>query len=80
MSQSRRHSALEAAVNVAVGYLLALATQILVFPLFDIHITFSSNLGISVVFTVLSLVRGYALRRAFNWWHTRSTGRSKATA
>jgi hypothetical protein len=34
----------------------------------------ADGFGITVAFTVLSLVRGYALRRVFNWLHiTRST-------
>ena len=32
MRQTRRHSALEAIVNTAVGYLLAVLTQMAVFP------------------------------------------------
>jgi hypothetical protein len=39
VKQIRAMSALEALANVAVGYLLALATQILAFPLFGIAIT-----------------------------------------
>lgn len=64
--QSRFHSVLEAVANTAVGYLVALASQLAVFPMFDIHIPFSSNLAIGAWFTVISLVRGYVLRRWFN--------------
>jgi hypothetical protein len=53
-------------VNVAVGWGVALISQLVVFPLFDIHIPFSSNLAISAWFTLISLVRSYVLRRWFN--------------
>lgn len=72
MSQSRIHSAIEACANVAVGYGVALLSQLAVFPLFDIHIPFSSNLAIGAWFTVISLVRSYVIRRWFNGLKFRS--------
>lgn len=66
MSQSRRMSLAEAFVNVAVGYLVALAAQLAVFPLFGVRIALSDNLLIGAVFTVVSILRSYALRRLFN--------------
>jgi hypothetical protein len=64
--QSRTQSAIEAAANVAVGYLVALLSQLAVFPAFGIHVPFSTNLWIGAWFTVISLVRSYILRRWFN--------------
>lgn len=69
--QSRAHSAAEAVVNVAVGYIVAVGTQALIFPMFGIHIRLVDNLAIGAAFTVISLVRSYLLRRAFNLWHVR---------
>lgn len=68
MSQSRAHSALEAVANVAVGYGVAVATQAAVFPLFGLHASAGQHLAIGAIFTVVSLVRSYALRRLFNRW------------
>jgi hypothetical protein len=65
MSQSRRMSLFEAVTNVTVGYVLAVATQIVVFPWFGLHASFGDNMGIGAVFTCISLIRGYALRRLF---------------
>ena len=65
MTQSRRMSLVEAATNVIVGYWLAVLTQILVFPWFDLPISLGENLALSGIFTAISLVRGYALRRLF---------------
>lgn len=64
--QTRIQSAIESVANVVVGYLVALASQLLVFPMFGIHVPFSSNLAIGAWFTVISLVRSYVLRRWFN--------------
>ena len=65
MTQSRRMSLAEAATNVIVGYALAVGMQIVVFPVFGIHIALSDQLAIGLAFTAISLVRGYVLRRLF---------------
>ncbi len=65
MRQSRRMSLVEAIANVAVGYGIAVATQALVFPLFGLHASLSDNLLIGGVFTIVSVVRSFALRRLF---------------
>ena len=67
MSQSRRLSLLEAVTNVAVGYVLAVATQIVVFPAFGLQASLGDNLAIGAVFTGISLIRSYALRRLFEF-------------
>ena len=68
MSQKRCFSALESVINVIAGYGVALASQILVFPLFGIHASLSDNIQIGAWFTVISLCRSYILRRLFNQW------------
>lgn len=70
MSQSRAHSALETAANISIGYVLAIAAQCIVFPWFGIYEPLSKQMGIGLAFTGISLVRSYALRRAFNAWRT----------
>ena len=65
MRQSRWMSLLEAVTNVLVGYGVAVATQWVVFPLFGLHATLQENLVIGLVFTVVSLIRSYLLRRVF---------------
>lgn len=67
--QSRRQSMIETAVSVAIGYVVALLSQIAIFPLFGIHATLSDNMLIGAWFTVISVIRGYAVRRFFNWMH-----------
>jgi hypothetical protein len=60
--QSRRLSLIEAITNVVVGYALAVATQMVVFPWFDLNPSLGENLALGLVFTAISLIRGYALR------------------
>jgi hypothetical protein len=63
--QSRLMSLVEAVANVVFGYVVAVASQLLVFPLFGLEATLRQSLGIGAIFTLVSLVRGYLLRRAF---------------
>lgn len=69
--QSRRASLAEAVANTIVGYLVAVATQMVVFPLFGVAVNVAAHLGIGVAFTAVSLVRSYLLRRAFEWLRTK---------
>lgn len=67
--QTKIHSFIESLSNIVFGYAVALTSQILIFPLFDIHIPISDNLKIGACFTVISIVRSYLIRR----WFTRRT-------
>lgn len=64
--QSKRMSMVETCTNVAIGYFVALASQLAIFPMFGIHISLIDNLAIGAWFTVISIVRGYIVRRVFN--------------
>jgi hypothetical protein len=64
-AQSRRMSLIEAIANVAVGYAVAVLTQIIVFPLFGLQVSLVDNLAIGVAFTAISLARSFVLRRVF---------------
>ena len=66
MTQSRTMSAIEAIVNVAVGYGVAVGTQAAIFPLFGLSATLRQNMAMGAVFTIVSLARSYLLRRVFN--------------
>jgi len=63
--QSKWHSVIESLTNVAVGYGVALASQLLIFPFYDIDISLQDNIAIGVWFTLISLVRSYVIRRYF---------------
>jgi hypothetical protein len=77
MEQSRLGSLIEATFNTAIGFGVALLSQIVVFPLFDIHVPLSTNLGIGAWFTVISVVRSYVIRR---WFNARLHGAASALA
>ena len=65
MTQGRMTSALEALANLVVGWIVALATQLLVFPVMGLSVTVAQHLGIGAAFTAVSFLRSYCLRRLF---------------
>lgn len=65
IKQTRKASLAEAVMNVAIGYGVALLSQIIVFPWFGIRIGLAENIAIGLIFTVISIVRSFALRRFF---------------
>ena len=69
MAQSRLGSVVESVVNVLVGYGVAVGAQIAIFPLFGVNLPVSDNMLIGLLFTAVSLVLSYALRRLFNRLH-----------
>lgn len=64
--QTKKMSLIETTVSVAIGYIVALLSQIIIFPLFNINVTIGENLLIGLFFTFTSIVRGYFVRRLFN--------------
>ena len=72
MKQSRAMSLVESIANVVVGYGVAVATQILIFPVFGLHMTLAQNLKMGAIFTIISIGRAIALRRVFEAIRMRS--------
>ena len=66
MRQSKRMSLLESIVGTVIGLLVALLTQMTVFPMYNIEVTLIENFEIGLIFTVVSLMRSYIVRRVFN--------------
>jgi hypothetical protein len=58
-------SLVEAITNVIVGYGVAVLTQILIFPVFGLQTTLGENLAMGGIFTIVSLLRSFTLRRLF---------------
>lgn len=65
-SQTRKHSFFESMSNVLIGYGVAIVSQIVIFPMYGIHIPIQTNLAIGGWFTIISIIRSYVLRRWFN--------------
>ena len=72
MMQSRAMSFFEAIANVAIGYAVAVGTQMLVFPMFGLHTSLGQNLKLGAAFTLISILRSFALRRLFETLRVRN--------
>jgi hypothetical protein len=64
--QTKVDSLKESAANVAIGYSIAIVSQLVIFPIVGVNATFSQNIKIGFYFTVVSLIRSFLIRRFFN--------------
>lgn len=67
MTQSRTDSLMEALTNVVIGLVISTIANHIILPMtLGVTPTLGQNVVIGVAFTIISLVRSYALRRLFN--------------
>jgi len=64
--QTKKLSLIESVINTAAGFILSLLLQLFIYPIMNIPVTFSQNIIITIAFTILSIIRGYIIRRVFN--------------
>lgn len=65
--QTRKGSFAEAWTNIAIGFSINYAANLLILPLFGFHsLTAGKNFIIGCIYTAISLARSYCLRRWFN--------------
>ncbi len=73
--QSRRGSAGETAGSTAVGLAVSYGLATVVLPAYGMTASPWEFGQLAVIFTVASLVRGYAMRRLAVWWASRKRRR-----
>lgn len=66
MGQTRLGSWLEAWANIVIGFAINWCANMIVLPMFGFHIKPLAAFHMGLVFTAISLVRSYYLRRLFN--------------
>lgn len=66
MNQSRLSSLYEAIANIVIGFAINFAANLVILPMVGFHITLGQNFYIGLLYTGVSLVRSYAIRRWFN--------------
>lgn len=64
--QSKLSSLIESLFNILLGYGVALASQLIIFPHYGVHLALHENMAIGGWFTLISLARSYIIRRWFN--------------
>ena len=89
--QSKRHSIVESLTNTFVGLFLSLGISQLFWEFeipiqryiwagFEWHINTASNIYVTIVLTIVSILRGYVLRRWFNKKIVRQYRTAKSTS
>lgn len=71
MTQSRAASLVETCTSIGIGFGVSLGINAIVLPAYGHHVTLGDNLEMTAIFTVASIARSYAIRRAFNRWGRR---------
>jgi hypothetical protein len=56
---------LESSIDVGSGFLLSILIQMTIFPLFDLHPTIFDSIGITIIYTVVSIIRSSLWRHYF---------------
>ena len=64
--QSKLESLTEAVINTFIGFVIAFISQLIIFPIVGIDVTLGQNFILTVLFTLVSIIRNYVIRRYFN--------------
>ena len=70
--QTKLISAIEAATNTGIGYLISVGIGQIVYPIFGYPITLQDNAALTAIFVAASMMRSYAFRRLFSRWLNKS--------
>ena len=66
MRQTKLGSFYEACINVLIGFSINYCANLLILTLFGFHITLSENIFMGLLYTVISVIRSYVVRRWFD--------------
>jgi len=66
MNQTKLGSLYEALINIVIGWVINFTANMTIFPLFGWEISVEQNIWLGTIYTVISLVRSYVIRRWFN--------------
>lgn len=64
--QTKRQSFIESLTSTTIGIIIGIVLNLTVLPIFGYPVSLSDSLWISVIFTAVSVIRSYAVRRIFN--------------
>lgn len=64
--QSKKQSLIESLTSTTIGIIIGIVLNLTILPIFGYPVSLSDSLWISVIFTVISIIRSYIIRRWFN--------------
>ena len=68
--QKKKHSLLESFINIGIGFGISFTANIIVLPFFGFNVHPVDAFNIGIIFTIISIIRSYCVRRLFNYLHT----------
>ncbi len=66
MRQTKRKSLIESIAQTLIGLFTSILIQFVLYPIIGIPVTIFQNIIITLVFFIVSIVRGYLVRRLFD--------------
>ena len=64
--QSKKQSFIESLTSTTIGIIIGIVLNLTILPIFGYPVSWSDSLWISVIFTIVSIIRSYVIRRFFN--------------
>ena len=64
--QTKKQSAIESLTSTTIGIIIGIILNLTILPIFGYPVSLSDSLWISLIFTAISVVRSYVVRRIFN--------------
>ena len=64
--QSKKQSLIESLTSTTIGIIIGIVLNLTVLPIFGYPVSVSDSLWISIIFTIVSIIRSYIIRRWFN--------------
>ena len=64
--QTKKWSMIESVTSTTIGIIIGIVLNLTILPIFGYPVSLSDSLWISVIFTVVSIIRSYIIRRWFN--------------
>lgn len=66
LMQSKKDSLIESLTSTTIGVIIGIVLNLTILPIFGYPVSLSDSLWISVIFTIVSIIRSYIIRRWFN--------------
>jgi hypothetical protein len=57
---------IEVSINICIGFWINYFANLLILPLFGLHVTLAENFLLGLAYTLVSVARSYVIRRWFD--------------
>ena len=66
LRQTKKGSLIEVGINVVIGFAINYVANLIILPMFGLHVSLSDNFLIGLLYTLVSVARSYVIRRWFD--------------